>query len=399
MFGWMPQPSRADFLIDPDLVFLNHGSFGAVPRTVLETYQSLQREMERNPVEWLGRRADDLMADARARLGSFVGATADDVVFVPNPTTAVNMVVRNLALREGDEVLTTDHEYGAMDRTWGRHVSATGARMVRVPVPLPVTTSDDFVDRVWGSVSPRTRVLFLSHLTSATALIFPVQELAERAHQRGIFVIIDGAHVPGHLPLDLRTLPCDIYTGALHKWLCAPKGCSFVYARREVQALLGPLVTSWGWESDHPGTSRFVDWHEWQGTRDLSPFLAFGAALDFALSHDLEGVQRRCRALALEARRRVDQLTGLGPISPFDDADARHRWIGQMTAIRLPHDTDVVALKQRLFDNFRIEVPVHRWSGQPLVRVSCAAHTTESDVDRLVDALRVLLPSTRVADA
>ena len=399
MFGRMAQPSRDDFLLDPSLVFLNHGSFGAVPRTVLEAYQTLQREMERNPVEWLGRRADPLMARARSRLGNFVGADADDVVFVPNPTTAVNMVVRNLALQPGEEVLTTDHEYGAMDRTWRRHAASTGATIVRVPIPLPVSTAADFVDRVWSSVTERTRVLFLSHLTSATALTFPVHELTRRARAAGIFVIIDGAHVPGHVPLDLRTLPCDVYTGALHKWLGAPKGCSFVYARAEVQPLLGPLVTSWGWESDQPGPSPFVDWHEWQGTRDLSPFLAFEPALEFALAHDLDGVQQRCRRLALEARRRVNELTGLDPISPDRDSDDTHHWIGQMVSVRLPASTDLIRLKQRLIDEFGVEVPVHAWNGQPLVRVSCAAHTTESDIDRLVEALENLLPSTRVTDA
>jgi isopenicillin-N epimerase len=385
----MPVPSRDDFLLEPDLVFLNHGSFGAVPRVVFEEQQRLQREMERNPVAFLGRRADELMAAARGRLAAFVHAAPDDVVFFPNPTTAINMVVRNLRLQPGERVVTTDHEYGAMDRTWRKYCAEAGAEYVRVQIPLPVTTGADFVERVWSAVTPATRVLFLSHLTSATALAFPVEELCRRARAAGILAIVDGAHVPAHLPLDLGALECDIYTGALHKWLCAPKGCSFLYARPEVQSWLLPLVVSWGWESDHPSGSTFIDHHEWQGTRDLSPFLAVGAAIDFVEAHDWATVQAEGHARVLRARRAVDDLTGLAPLSPDEPTD--HEWIGQLASIRLPDDTDVIAMKAQLFDRFHIEVPLHRWNDQPLLRVSCTAHTTDADVDALVAALKVLL--------
>jgi isopenicillin-N epimerase len=389
----MPVPTRADFLLDPDLVFLNHGSFGAVPRQVMDHHQRLQREMERNPVEWLGRRAEELMGEARRRLGGFVGAQPDDLVFFPNPTTAVNMVVRNLRLQPGEQVVTTDHEYGAMDRTWRKYCAEVGAEYIRVPIPLPVSTAADFVERVWAAVTPATKVLFLSHLTSATALVFPVEELCRRARQAGILTIVDGAHVPAHLALDLGSLGCDIYTGALHKWLCAPKGCSFLWARPDVQHWLLPLVVSWGWESEHPSGSTFIDHHEWQGTRDLSPFLSVGAAIDFVDTHDWATVQAEGHARVLRARRAVDELTGLAPISPDEPTD--HEWIGQLAAIRLPADVDVVALKEQLFDRYRIEVPVHHWNGQPLVRVSCTAHTTDADIDALVDALSVLLDTPR----
>ena len=385
----MAVPSRDDFLLDPSIVFLNHGSFGALPRVVFDATVSLQLEMERNSVEWLGRRADELLAAARARLAGYVGAGADDLVFFPNPTTAINMVARSLRLGSGDQIVTTDHEYGAMDRTWRKLAGECGAEYVRVPIPLPVSTADDFVERVWSAITPRTKVLFLSHLTSATALVFPVKELCRRARAAGILAIVDGAHVPAHVPLDLATLECDIYTGALHKWMCAPKGCSFLWVRPEVQALLQPLVVSWGWESDHPSGSRFIDHHEWQGTRDLSPFLAVGAALDFVESHDWPAVQAAGHALALETRRRVDELTGLAPICPEWSID--HQWIGQLAAIRMPADTDVVALKARLFDEHRIEVPVHRWADQPLLRVSFTAHNTRADADALLAALAKLL--------
>lgn len=385
----MPIPTRDDFQLDPDLVFLNHGSFGAVPRAVQQAYEGLQREMERNPVAWLQRRAPELLGAARARLAAFVGAAADDVVFFPNPTTAVNMVARNLRLQPGDQVLTTDHEYGAMYRTWRKLCAEAGASYVRVPIPTPVTTADDFVERVWSAVTPRTRVLFLDHLTSATALIFPVAELCRRARVAGIVSIVDGAHVPGHIPLDLSQLECDVYTGALHKWLCAPKGCSFLYARREVQSWLDPLVVSWGWESEHPSASQFVDYHEWQGTRDLSPFLASVAAIDFCESHDWPAVQAEGHRLALLTRTRINALTGLESISPDSN-----EWIGQLASVRLPDSVDVLRLKERLFDEYRIEIPLPVWNDQQFIRVSFAAHSTEADSDALVAALEKLLPST-----
>ena len=382
----MPTPTRADFLLDPDLVFLNHGSFGAVPRVVQEAYEGLQREMERNPVSWLQRRAPGLMADARARLGAFLKVGSDDVVFFPNPTTAVNMVARNLRLEPGDEVLTTDHEYGAMYRTWRKLCAEAGASYVRAAIPTPVTTADDFIEGVWAAVTPRTKVLFLDHLTSATALIFPVVELCRRAREAGIVSIVDGAHVPGHIPLDVSQIGCDVYTGALHKWACAPKGCSFLYARPEAQAWLDPLVVSWGWESDHPTDSQFVDYHEWQGTRDLSPFLALSAALDFCAAHDWPAVQAEGHRLALLTRSQVNALTGLESISP-DSAE----WIGQLASIRLPDHVDTVALKARLFDEFRIEAPLPEWNNQKFIRVSFAAHNTEADSVALLAALGHLL--------
>lgn len=382
----MPVPTRADFLLDPDLVFLNHGSFGAVPRVVQEECERLQREMERNPVEWLGRRSDELMREARARVAAFVGAERDDLVFFPNPTTAINMVARSLDLGPDDTIVMTNLEYGAMDRTWDRLAAECGAEVVRAEVSLPVADAADVVDPVWECVDDRTKVLFLSHLTSSTALVLPVAELCRRARERGILTIVDGAHVPGHVPLDLATLGADVYTGALHKWICAPKGCSFLWARRELQPTLLPLVTSWGWLSDHPGDSTFVDHHEWQGTRDLTPFLGVNAALDWVAAHDWRSVQDTAHADAVAARAAVDAITGLAPICP-----PTTDWLGQMSVARLPGSVDEAGLKAALFDEFRIEVPLHRWNGQPLIRMSFHAHTGREAVDALVAVLPDLL--------
>ncbi|MBI4884941.1 MAG: aminotransferase class V-fold PLP-dependent enzyme [Actinobacteria bacterium] len=380
----MPTPTRDDFLLDPDLIFLNHGSFGAVPRVVQEEYERLQRAMERSPVAWLQRQATQLLAAARARVAAFVGAEADDIVLFPNPTTAVNMVARSLRLVPGDEVVASDHEYGAMNRTWRRLCQESGATYKRVHVPLPLTTTDDYIERVWSEVGPRTKVLFLDRLTSSTSLILPVDELCQRARAAGIISIVDGAHVPGHIPLDVPAIGCDLFTGAIHKWLCAPKGCSLLFARDTAQEWLQPLVTSWGWESDSPSRSQFIDYHEWQGTRDLSAFLAAPAAIEFCVSHDLPAVQAEGHRLALLTRERVNELTGLSSICPDS-------WVGQMVSIRLPEHVNPIRLKDRLFDDFRIEVPLTFWGDARFIRVSFAAYNTEADSAAVIAALRSLL--------
>lgn len=379
---------KPQFLLDPKVIFLNHGSFGACPRPVFQAYQQWQRELERQPVEFLGRRAIELLAEARARLAAYLGCKADEVVYFPNPTTALNVVARSLNLRPGDEILTTDHEYGAMDRTWRFVCRKAGARYVRWPIPLPVTSHADFVETFWAGVTERTRVIFISHITSPTALTFPVQEVCRRARQAGLLSIVDGAHAPGQIPLNLAALGADIYAGACHKWLCAPKGSAFLYARREVQQWLEPLVISWGWESEHPSGSQFVDYHEWQGTRDLAAFLSVPAAIEFQAARDWETVRRRCRALASDTRRRLNALTGLDPICPDSP-----EWFTQMAAARLPN-VDLERLQERLYDQFRLEVPLMRWNGQPLIRLSFQAYNSRADADTLVDALAQLLPLT-----
>jgi isopenicillin-N epimerase len=223
-----PPPAADDlrqaFLLRPGVIFLNHGSFGACPRPVFAAYQEWQRELEAQPVEFLGRRGRGLLAEARRALGAYVGAAADDLVYVPNSTFALNVVARALPLTPGDEVLATDHEYGAMERAWTFVCERRGARYVRQPVPVPCATEDEVVQAVWAGVTPRTRVLFLSHITSPTALIFPVAALVRRAREAGILTVIDGAHAPGQVPLDLGALGADFYVANCHKWLCAPKG-------------------------------------------------------------------------------------------------------------------------------------------------------------------------------
>ena len=379
---------KKHFLLDPEITFLNHGSFGACPRPVFDVYQQWQRELEHRPVEFLGRRAISLLAESREKLADYLNCAAQDLVYFPNPTTAINMVVRNLDLQPGDEILTTDHEYGAMDRTWRYFCAKTGARYVQQPVHLPVTTHAEFVEDFWAGITPQTRVVFLSHITSITALIFPVAEICRRAREAGILCIIDGAHAPGQIPLDLTELDADIYTGACHKWLLAPKGAAFLHARREIQTWLDPLVVSWGYDAE-PGFGsgeQFIDYHEWQGTRDIAAFLSVPAAIDYQRKQDWGHVRTRCRDLVRVAQQKIHALSGLPLICSNSD-----EWLGQMVATQLPDGVDGFTLKTRLYDEYHIEIPFTQYRDKSFLRLSIQAYNTAEDIDKLVSALKALL--------
>lgn len=372
---------RNQFLLDPDVVFLNHGSFGACPIPVFEQYQHWQRELERQPVAFFQRRADALLDEARQTIGAYLNASPDDLVFVPNATIGINTVARSLDLKPGDEILTTDHEYGAMDYTWAFICGKTGATYIRHSIPLPVTSHADFVESLWGAVTPRTKVIFISHITSPTALIFPVTEICRRARQAGILTVIDGAHVPGQLPLDLTALDVDFYSGNFHKWLCAPKGAGFLYARREHHATVNPLVISWGWTD---GAS-FVKQNTWQGTRDLAAFISVPAAIQFQRENNWDTIRQQCHNLASTARTRISELSSREPISP-DSTE----WFAQMVTIPLP-PCDIEAVKERLYKEHCVEVPLMVWNEKPYIRTSFQGYNTIDDLERLITGLRAIL--------
>lgn len=375
------------FLLDPDIVFLNHGSFGACPAEVLGAQQRWQREMERNPVAFLGRRSAELLAQARAALGQYLGAKGEDLVFVPNATTGVNIVARSSALQPGDEVLTTDLEYGACDATWQRRCAQAGAHYRKVEIPLPYER-EQVVARLMAAVTPRTRLIYVSHITSTTALNLPVAELCAAARARGIPTLVDGAHAPGQIELDLDAIGADFYVGNCHKWLCAPKGSGFLHARPEQQTRLDATVTSWGYAEGTGGHAGFDAYLgrtlferrlQWQGTRDLAAWLAVPAAIDFQARHDWPVVRTHCHALAREALTVLTERFGLAPIARDDD------W-AQMVAIPVPPQ-DPEALRQRLYDDSGIEVPVTSHRDRVFVRVSVQGYNTAADVERLVEAL------------
>jgi len=369
------------FLLDPKVIYLNHGSFGATPKPVFREYQRWQRELERQPVEFLDRRFAERMAASRAVLAEYLGTQRDNLVYVTNATVGVNIVARSLDLGPGDEVLTTDHEYGACDRTWKFLAGKQGFDYLRQSIPVPIATPDAFVEQLWQGVSACTKVIFLSHITSPTAMTFPVAGVCRRAREQGILTIVDGAHVPGQVHFDLDELGADFYTGNLHKWLCAPKGAGFLYARPEKKSLLEPLVVSWGYEAEKPGLSQFVDHHEWWGTRDIAAFLSVPAAIQFQKEHDWDRVRAACHDLAIDAEARIRELSSLPSLYPNDS------WFAQMVAVPLPVETDIVTLKEYLYNEHRIEVPLVAWNGGKLIRVSIQGYNTTKDVDVLIKTL------------
>lgn len=359
---------RDGFLLDPEVVHLNHGSFGACPEPVFEEYQRLQRELEAGPTDfftrrvarwfWSGGEKPGRLAEARASLAAFVGARTEDLVFVSNATSGLNAVIRSLRLDPEDEILTTRHEYGAITRTW----EFVGAKLV-------VCEPEELVERI----GPQTRAVSVSHITSPTALLLPVEEICAAARHAGALAIVDGAHAPGQVPLDLESLGADIYAGNCHKWLCAPKGAGFLWARPEHQGWIEPLVISWGYRDE----AEFAERHGWAGTRDPAAYLTVPKAIEVHATFDLE----RARLLADEAERRLGEL-GLPRI---EGVPARF-----MRAVELPPG-DPDELWGRLYEELRVEVPVYEWEGRRVLRVSIGPYNDEADLDRLIAALEQLL--------
>ena len=378
------------FLLDPEVTFLNHGSFGACPRPVFEDYQRWQLTLERQPVAFLDSRrglATNLLVMRDAMAAEF-GTTSENIAAVTNATGGLNIVAQSIPLSPGDEILTTNHEYSALEKTWAFVARRTGAKIVVVDVPLPLTSAQAFHDTIVAGMTERTKVLFLSHITSPTALLFPIESLMPEARRRGIISIIDGAHTPGHSPLSLDALGADFYSGNCHKWLMSPKGSAFLHARPERQAMLDPLVISHGWTADNKepgvrgpfGNSPFVDEIEMQGTRDPAAWLAIPAAIAFRKQHDWWSVSADCQRLAQETAARLQALTGLEPLSTPEFSAP------QMVAMPIP-PCDAPELQRTLNAKYGIEIPVFEWQGHHIARLSCQGYNTRGQMDLLIDAL------------
>jgi len=378
---------RSQFLLDQEVVFLNHGSFGATPLPVFESYQKWQLELERQPVEFLGRCASGLLTKSREILAEYLGTQPGNLVYVTNATTGLNIVARSLLLKAGDQVLASNHEYGALDRTWRFLSRKSGFEYINQNIILPLCNPEQLIDQLWHGVTERTRVIFISHITSPTALIFPIRDICRKARAAGILTVIDGAHAPGQIPLSLDDLGADFYCGNLHKWLCAPKGSAFLFARPEVQPLLEPLVISWGYESETPGPSPFIDLFEWTGTRDIAAFLAVPDAIRFQLENHWDRTREVCHRLAARALTAICERVKLEPLAVNPDP-----WFAQMVSAPLPDQIDIKSVKSRLYDQFRIEVPLFNWNGRSLIRVSCQAYNSDDDLERLMCALDHVLP-------
>jgi len=370
------------YLLDPDITFLNHGSFGACPKPVFDAYQNWQRKLENQPVQFMVIDVYEHLALARNKLGAFIGCDGDDLFFIPNATTAVNTIIRSLDLGPGDEVLSTNHEYGSLIRAWEWVAKEKGFHFIQHEFPLPLKTHEDFIEDFWESVTANTRIIFVSHITSSTGLIFPAEKICSRARKDGILTIIDGAHVPGQLALDITAMDPDVYTGACHKWLSAPKGSTFLYVKNDLQSIIKPLIISWGEAGDDPGPSQFLKDNQYQGTRDPSAFLAVPAAIDFQKEHNWNTVKKSCRELNRRTRDRAYKIIHTDPICPNTE-----EWLGQMASVEVDVNNEQ-ALKDTLLETYKIEIPVFTWQEKTLLRFSFNAYNDEHDADVLIGALK-----------
>jgi len=404
----MPSALAAHWRLDPEVTFLNHGSYGACPVEVLEVQRAWRDRLEAQPVKFFSRDLNGCLAEVRRTLAAFVGADPDDLALVANATGGANAVLRSLRFEPGDEILTTDHEYNAILNV-ARYVAARdGARVVVARLPFPAVSEDDAVDRVLAAASDRTRLAIISHVSSPTALLLPVERIVADLAARGIDTLVDGAHAPGMVALDLDTLGAAYYTANLHKWVCAPKGAGFLHVRGDRQDGIRPGTISHGANAPEGRVTRYRSEFDWQGTLDPTAWLAVPAAIEVVggfVDGGWPAVMARNHALASYAGRAVAGALGT-TISP-------ESMIGSMVALPLPADgplggppaagqsspLEADPLQTRIYDRFAVEVPIGPWPvpaaeapdpPRRLIRVSAALHNDRDDVDRLVRALETL---------
>jgi isopenicillin-N epimerase len=376
------------FLIDSDIVFLNHGSFGAIPKSVFLTYQSWQARLERQPVLFLGRELDGLLYEARKKLGIYLNASADDLVFIPNATHGVNIVARSLKLDPGSKILTSDHEYGACDFTWEFVCSKTDVKYVHQSIRLPVHSEEEIFEEFWQGVDADTKVIYLSMISSPTAIIMPIKRICQKARENGIISVIDAAHAPGQIKMDLNDLGADIVFGNCHKWMLSPKGAAFLYVRKELQKMIEPLIVSWGSHATKETTtvSTFIDNLQWTGTKDPAAYLSVPAAIQFMAEHNWERVCADCHN---KLRIAIDKVCDLYTMEPLYSTDSR--LFAQMGIAPLP-GSNLVDLKKNLYDDYKVEVPFIQWNEHQFVRISIQGYNSIEDIDTLLQGLSVLLP-------
>lgn len=393
------QPSEyADrWTLDPEVVFLNHGSFGATPRRVLETQARVRESIEREPLQFFDHHYLDELDSARVDLATFVGAEPGDLVFVANATTGVNTVLRSLELGPDDELLVTNHEYNACRNALNAVAESTGASIVVAQVPFPLRAADEVVDAVVSRMSDRTRLLLIDHVTSQTGMVLPLKRIIGEANSRGADVLVDGAHAPGMVQLHIENLGATYYTGNCHKWMCAPKGAGFLYVRQDRQASVRPLVISHGANAAPGARSRFHLEHDWTGTRDPSAWLSVPSAIRVMgsmLPGGWDELRARNRDLALTGRRVLCEALEIDPPCP-------ESMIGSLASVPLPdgegqgiHELfPFDALQKELFTAYRIEVPVIAWPARPkrILRVSAQVYNTLDQYRYLAEALKELL--------
>lgn len=383
---------KEHWTLDPAIAFLNHGSFGATPRAVLDRQNEYRARMEREPVRFFVRELEPMLDEARAQLAAFLGVRSDGLAFVTNATTGVNSVLRSLDLDLHDELLVTNQEYNACRNVLDYVATAAGAKVVVAEIPFPIASPDVVVERVLEKVTARTRLLLIDHVTSQTALVFPIEKIVAELRARGIETLVDGAHAAGFLPLDIESIGAAYYTGNLHKWVCAPKGAAFLWVRENRRASIRPAILSHGANSTRRDRGRYLIEFDWTGTFDPTPWLCVPDALrvmEGLVDGGWPEILRRNRSLALHARDRLCAILGIDPPAP----DAM---LGAMAAVPLPDGTLTAApalygdpLQDTLLFEHGIEVPFVPWPHPPkrLLRISAQLYNTPDDYEKLAAAL------------
>lgn len=382
---------KDQFLLNPTINYLNHGSFGACPKEVFEKYQSYQTMLEADSVQFMTKVGPSLMDVSKKALADFIHCEEEDLIFVTNPSTAMNTIIKSLDLQEGDEVLTTNQEYGAVDRTWNFLMKKKGIKYVRANIQLPLISKEQFLADFWSGLTAKTKVVCLSEITSHTALIFPVKEICVKAKELGLITIIDGAHVPGHTPLNLSDLDPDFYTGACHKWMLTPKGCSFMYARKNMQHLLDPLIVSWGYEAQYPSESQYQDYHQYQGTRDFSAFLTVKDCLDWMDQNNWKDKTAKSKQMLRHFYPIVAKELNSSTLCPISE-----EFLGQICSFPI-QTSDPHTLKEVLFNEYKIEIPIMNNVGPVIyTRISFQPYVTEADIEDFISAIRSIQQNTNL---
>ena len=379
---------KSQFLLRDDVTFLNFGSFGACPKPIFERYQQYQLELEQEPVQFITVTGLQYLKQSREALAAYINCPADDVVYVTNPSYAVNIIAKSFHLQKDAEILTTNLEYGACDRAWNYYCKKVGAKYIRQPITLPIPSKEDLINEFFKGLTSRTKLVFISHLTSSTGLRMPVEEICAIAKQKDILTFVDGAHAPGQLPLNLQTLQADIYTGACHKWMMTPKGSSFLYVKNEHQHLFDPLIVSWGYQSTAPSQSQYLDYHQMQGTRDFSAFLCIPNAIEFMQQNNWSAVSKTCKEMVQQNAPRFCKLLKATPTAPITDD-----FICQLysTPIKTKQPLE---LHRHFFNQYKIEVPVMPHGDNVFLRYSIQAFNTQNDLDKLYNAVEDIIKTT-----
>ncbi|HEX4144315.1 MAG TPA: aminotransferase class V-fold PLP-dependent enzyme [Pirellulales bacterium] len=389
--------ARDRIMLDPTVAYLNTGSFGPLPRCVFDRVTALRRHLAEEPMDFLLRAVPPLLWEARERLAGLLGGDPHRLVFTANVSAAVNLVASSLPLEAPGEILLTDHEYDSMHWCWERAAQRRGLTIRTFPLPTLAAEPGEIVAAAVAAMRPGTRLFFFSHILSPTGMVLPARQLCAEARRRGIVTVVDGAHAPGFIDLNLADIPCDFYGGNCHKWLLAPTGTGFLYLGPGNEDRLEPMQVSWGFYPppgsgppdmrDPFGSTPRIRRLEFEGTRDVCPWLVVPEAIDFQneLGHDR--IRARIRELTTYVRSRLIGWRGLALATP-EHPDL----CGAMTALQLPEETNPAELRRGLWERFRVEVPVVERPDRLMVRASTHFFNTEAEVERLAEALAELVP-------